>query len=995
MVALVAVLFLFTQAGHGLGSNTADTLFFKRFGVDNLPYMFMLLGGVTLLSTLVYSSGLAHIGKRRFFGGLLLTLSIVLLLERAAVMLDVPVLYPIIWLTINVMILLTSTFMWNVAGEVCDARQAKRLFSLFASAGILGGVFGNLLTGPLVTLLGTENVLFVNVAFLLIALVLMRRIARLYFKPSAQRAPKSSALDDIRFGFDYVRSSRLMQLLAFSSILFSVLFFSLSFPFSQVVSASFAEEADVANYLGAFTSTATIVTFIVSLFIANRLYARIGVVNAVLLLCILYLGGFIAWSVNFTLTNAAIVRLSQWVVLNAVAGTAWNAFFNVVRPEKRGRVLVFMNGVPTQIGTVLSGVLLILGRQVLTTSQIFVLGMLVALICGVTVWLMRRAYGAALVSALRAGFLDVFTATAHGMRKLEADADAIDAVCDGLDDPRPEVRRVSAEILGQLNARAVQQPLEPLKRALMDDNADVRYAALNALRQLNPRAVVEPIAGRLDDPEPSIRAAAIDALSQIAPHFVDRFVAALNDAHAHVRARAAVALHRVGETDRAQAAMMALLGSDQDADRVEALEALADCKDVVQAARIASFLHDDAHVRVRIAATKVLGALNTIDAGELLVEALDDGQERVRHAAAIALRSNEPALDAIVDVLMRGSEHAQDAALNALEGRGQKVKATVIDWAAKRLPRVAELRRNGAALGHAINDSPSVTYIHDLLHQREWQIEQRIVRALALISSPEATDLILRGLRSTDAETRAQALEAIDAIGDKRIARGLLPLMEQHMSDVSGGNAPETLKRLTEDHDPWIRVLAVRALSELLVRDWRALMARAREDSVAIVRESVADVKSMGGEMAETLNTLGTMDRILFLRQVSIFKNLAPEDLHQIAEIATERVFAADEVIYREDDIGDEMSIIVEGQVRVTTQVNGETQYIRSYGVGEHVGELALLRHQPRSADVTAEKGDVRVLVIRGDAFKAILHDRPEVAMAMLGSLAERLGTLI
>jgi HEAT repeat protein len=934
-------------------------------------------------------------GKRRFFGGLLLALSVILLIERAAVMLDVPALYPIIWLTINVMILLTGTFMWNVAGEVCDARQAKRLFSLFASAGILGGVLGNLLTGPLVTVLGTENVLLVNVAFLLIALALMRRIARLHFKPGAQRVTKSSTLDDIRFGFDYMRGSRLMQLLALASILFSVLFFSLSFPFSQVVSTSFAEEADVANYLGGFSSVATIVTFCVSLFIANRLYASIGVVNAVLLLPIVYLGGFIAWSVNFTLTSAAIVRLLQWVLLNAVAGTAWNAFFNVVRPEKRGRVLAFMNGVPTQIGTALSGVLLILGRQVMTAAQIFVLGMIVAVICGVTVWLMRRAYGAALVAALRAGFLDVFTATAQGMRKLEADADAIDAVCDGLRDPRPEVRRVSAEILGRLDARAVRQPVEPLKRALLDENADVRYAALSALRQLDPQAAVEPIVDRLADPEPAIRAAAIDALSQIAPQFVDRFVAALNDAHAHVRARAAVALHRVGEIDRARAAMMALLGSAQAAKRVEALEALADCKDVVQAARIASFLRDDENVRVRIAATKVLGALGTIDAGRLLVEALDDPQERVRHAAALALRANESALDAIVDVLLRGSERAQDAALSALEGRGQTVKATLIDWAAKRLPRVAELRRHGAALGHASNDSFSVTYIHDLLHQREWQIERRIVRALALISSPEATDLILRGLRATDAETRAQALEAIDAIGDKRIARGLIPLMEQHAPEPSAGDTRETLKRLTEDLDPWIRVLAVRALGELLARDWRALIAHAQEDAAAIVRESVADIQSMGGAMAETLNTLGMMDRILFLRQVSIFKNLAPEDLHQIAEIATERVFAADEVIYREGDIGDEMSIIVDGQVRVTTQVNGETQYIRSYGVGEHVGELALLRQQPRSADVTAEQGDVRVLVIRGDAFKAILHDRPEVAMAMLGSLAERLGTLI
>ena len=44
----------------------------------------------------------------------------------------------------------------------------------------------------------------------------------------------------------------------------------------------------------------------------------------------------------------------------------------------------------------LSGVLLILGERVLTPTQIFVMGMLVAVACGALVWRMRRAYGDAL-----------------------------------------------------------------------------------------------------------------------------------------------------------------------------------------------------------------------------------------------------------------------------------------------------------------------------------------------------------------------------------------------------------------------------------------------------------------------------------------------------------------------------------------------------------------------------------------------------------------------
>ncbi len=48
----------------------------------------------------------------------------------------------------------TLTLMWNVAGDVVDIRSAKRLLPLFVSAGILGGIIGNLAVGPLTRFLG-------------------------------------------------------------------------------------------------------------------------------------------------------------------------------------------------------------------------------------------------------------------------------------------------------------------------------------------------------------------------------------------------------------------------------------------------------------------------------------------------------------------------------------------------------------------------------------------------------------------------------------------------------------------------------------------------------------------------------------------------------------------------------------------------------------------------------------------------------------------------
>jgi CRP-like cAMP-binding protein len=60
---------------------------------------------------------------------------------------------------------------------------------------------------------------------------------------------------------------------------------------------------------------------------------------------------------------------------------------------------------------------------------------------------------------------------------------------------------------------------------------------------------------------------------------------------------------------------------------------------------------------------------------------------------------------------------------------------------------------------------------------------------------------------------------------------------------------------------------------------------------------------------------------------------------------------------------------------------------------GEFVGEMAILESAPRSAALKA-RGDVRVLTIEGDAFSAILLDRPEVAVSVLKHMSSRVREL-
>jgi hypothetical protein len=120
LVMLVAILFACIQAGQGMGDNAATALFLLRYGVNFLPYMYLFLGALTFACTLAYSAALGRLGKGRFFSTLLTGVIGLLLFERAAILLQLPVLYPVLWLTINGVGMILGTFVWNIAGEVCE-----------------------------------------------------------------------------------------------------------------------------------------------------------------------------------------------------------------------------------------------------------------------------------------------------------------------------------------------------------------------------------------------------------------------------------------------------------------------------------------------------------------------------------------------------------------------------------------------------------------------------------------------------------------------------------------------------------------------------------------------------------------------------------------------------------------------------------------------------------------------------------------------------------
>lgn len=985
LATVVAVVFFATQATHGLSANAADALFFSRFGVESLPQMYMLVGIVASLALLAYASGLGRVSRRRFYPAVLGAGAAVMAVLRVLVELDARWVYAVIWVAAFVTVLVTLTLMWNLAADVADARAAKRLYPLFASAGIMGGIFGNVLTGPLAGTLGTENLLVVAAGILAMVAIGVRHEACRRHISATDSTP--GAIADLGVGYRTAVTSPLVRLVGVAMTLAGVLFGAVTFRFSTAVAERFGSEADIASFLGWFSAAATGATFLVSLLVAHRIFARFGIAMAILAVALTYVSGFALWLVSFGLVTASLVRFGQWVMTVGLGVPATTALFNVFRGERRGAVIAFMFAIPANIGVAASGLFLYASERWLTRSESFVILMMIALGYTVAIWQVRRRYGQALVAALCEGSFEALDTPQQGLQNLGVDADLVRAGLTALTDPQPSVRRLAADMLGGLES---QSTVDALCQQLSDSDIAVRLSVVEALGRIGASANAPELRSRLTDTDSSVRAATVDVLAVLAPNA--DVARTMQDQNPVVRARTAVLLASRGEAASAASIIRDLVQADDAESRVAGLQAVADIGHVPEGLGLAGLVAGAREPAVRAAAVRASGWENV--APDVVIEALGDPDERVRSAAVSVARA-QGLVDELLGLLDSGTLVQQESALIALEA-SEGVAAVVMEWAVPLVDAAARLRRLRAHIeAIAGPNMAGAEYLAHLLGEREWQIERLVVRALTQFRAPGVTDVVLRGVRSPDAELRSQALEAIDTLGDSQVARNLLPLLERE-AVVATPDIHSTLEELSTDADPWIRALAVRCVAEVVRHSWRRIVKIGADDSFPLVREEAAAAAGIFGDhMADTLQTLSTIDRMLVLRRVQLFASLEPGDLQTIAELATEEIFANNETIYRAGEPGDEMLVVVRGRVRLTKDTNGERHVVSEHGEHDHVGELSALRDAPRSADVEAASEDVRVLVILGGQLRHLVTDRPRVAQAMLASLAERLATLI
>jgi hypothetical protein len=98
-------------------------------------------------------------------------------------------------------------------------------------------------------------------------------------------------------------------------------------------------------------------------------------------------------------------------------------------------------------------------------------------------------------------------------------------------------------------------------------------------------------------------------------------------------------------------------------------------------------------------------------------------------------------------------------------------------------------------------------------------------------------------------------------------------------------------------------------------------------------------------------------------KTIGLFEGLRPAQAKIVTLMGELKVFPDGQPIVRQGELGNEMFVIIGGKAEVRVNVNGQSRVVRELSRGDVFGEMGLIRHHVRTADVFAAE-DVEVLVV-------------------------------
>ncbi|MFC1821185.1 Npt1/Npt2 family nucleotide transporter [Thermodesulfobacteriota bacterium] len=1046
LFAWTALLLFLIRTSNILFNNFAETAFLKRFGVEYLPIVYIANSISTFVIMGFITGFMARLPGTRLLSYMLLFCGSSVAGLRFVIPLGFDLLYPVLFVLKSQYEVLLALVFWNLANDLFNTRQSKRLFPLITAGGVLGGVIGSFGTPLLAREISLDNLMFVYLGTTLIAATAVWRMGNrfptllLSEKKDGKKKSRPSMKEEFKKVLPMIKESKLVKILIMLTLMPNLVIPILNYQFNFAIDQNFATEGGMIKFFGYFRGTLNIVSLIILLFV-GRVYGRWGLPVALMFHPINYMLVFVAFLFRFDIFTAMYARISTTILRTTMNVPANAVLVGIVPAEYRGVVRPFLRGTVVRIGVLIGSGFIMLSEGLLHPRYLSAIAVVFVGGWIATSFVLKKSYSKILLDLISKNMLDLKSMEDQDVGHVFADKKMRTQLIDAFLAARGEdcvwyarlLKSLGEEeldsyilkvlksqddetrigLLGELSPRAGEEALPVFQELLDPVKPKLMIALLKAANRIPDKRIAEfnlKVYNTVREPE--VRAYAISGLYPYLKEKSRKIINTwLNSEKAAERRAGIIAAGASGDSAYVPV-LQKKLGQKQDSTTLPlVLSGLANIgSEEVNASAFPFLQHSSERVR--------LSALDAVDIKE------DDDLRRVVHmmgdpSEAIHEQAKEKILasshrnpEILVESLTIPRRNVREGIFDLLESenvsdleffrfaRSQLEKAYVCIAEAESLRSLPEGQERELLIDH--------------LNQQRRVYLENILRVLAAQDRTGEMRVIWRGVFSADSRQKSNSLEALDDVMDISLSTIMIPLLEGDLSDercLEIGRKKFQLPDFNSDQsamyshfiskEDWVTValglyLIARKGAEAFDRAKIEELTHSQNTHIRQMAQHIIDPQPGGetvrGDSMEKEITIP--DKIIHLKGIHIFEGLSVSELAAVASVTEEAFFAPSEIVIKEGDPGESMYLIIGGKVSVLK--GHETDHeieLDQIGVGDYFGEMALFEGDVRSATIrTLEES--RLLELHKREFTEIVREYPQIALHICKVLSQRMREL-
>ncbi len=985
-VYLMLAQYFFLGAAMLFAQTISMPLFLEYWDASYIPLTYIGIAVVVSTITAVFLKIAERVSLARWLWLTLVFLAIVTLLLRAGLAIA-----PSKWLALllpiwtQTLINLAVLAFWTLASDIFDVRQGKRLFGLLNAGSWLSYVVAGPFAGGLANTLGTENLYIVVAICFIIAIAFQSIILKGVKKPQSQSI---DSLPQIQTPVSGLFRNRYILLVFGLAAIWRVAYFVMDAIFYNMTSIQFPNTAESAGFIGGFFSMVGLLGLITDTFLTGRIISKYGLWAGLLTTPI----ALIASMSGFASIGLFASSWTLGLFWFAIAGkfnneglgftldqSASSILYQPISDALRPRARAIGEGIiqPAAIG--IAGLLLVLLSNILKFDVVMLSFVYILL-----------AFGWLVLSIVLAGAYPKQLVEAINKRRFKREelinVEEINTqiLLKSLKSEYEGTVIYSLDLLEEINHPQLKSELITL---LGHASSKVRVSVLERIERLKPAQARESLPQQIKKEVLQTRSAAVQAFSALTAEDVNLIVPYLNSNNSADTFGALVGLLKYG-------------GDQGVSLSTEKLEKLAGHP-----------LKEN-----RILAAQALRKFGSSDFDHMLLKLLADDEISVRREGLLAAGKSKNAAiwNKVTDSLL--NIHTRDAAAKALLSGGetalQYMENMFNDESTSKSVRVKLARIFGNIRGEN-----AIRILSGNISTANNDVRETVLAELTECGFSAANDKeqIQAQIKKEAEDTRMlySALREIESNGEMSLAADAIRIELKHvrerlfhlMSFVYDRNAILNARRLIMLRNEAKIPYAIETLDTILPRDAKQILLPLVEEvngSEACKRLGIQETISLKELVAKSQGWLkicahamtekgrtdmhSTVEKVLILRSVNLFKSTPDDALAELSEIIAEIEIPSGNNVVEKGEQGSSMYIIVNGKVAV---MDGE-RVLNTLGNRAVFGELALLDTEPRSATIRALE-DTLLFRLDQESFYELMSDRVEVAMGTIQMLTGNL----